>query len=68
MDSYTQLKDFMSNKMFTIVVAGGSSARFGADKLFQILDTETVLDRSVRIASESSDGVMVVIDPYKYCN
>ena len=68
MDSYTQLKDFMSNKMFTIVVAGGSSARFGADKLFQILDTETVLDRSVRIASEFSDGVIVVIDPDKYCN
>lgn len=49
--------------MFTIVVAGGSSERFGSNKLNQIIDEETVLERTVRIALESSDGVIVVTDP-----
>ena len=54
--------------MFTIVVAGGSSERFGSNKLNQIIDEETVLERTVRIALESSDGVVVVTDPKTYIN
>lgn len=54
--------------MFTIVVAAGSSTRFGADKLAQYIGSETVLERSVRIALEASDGVVVVCDPQKYSN
>lgn len=54
--------------MFTIVVAGGSSERFGSNKLNQIIDEETVLERTVRIALESSDGVIVVTDPKTYIN
>lgn len=50
----------MTSKMFTIVVAAGSSTRFGADKLAQYIGSETVLERSVRIAIEASDGVVVV--------
>lgn len=58
----------MTSKMFTIVVAAGSSTRFGADKLAQYIGSETVLERSVRIAIEASDGVVVVCDPQKYSN
>jgi len=54
--------------MFTIVVAGGSSERFGSNKLNQTIDGETVLERTVRIALESSDGVVVVTDPKTYIN
>ena len=54
--------------MFTIVVAGGSSTRFGSDKLYEIINGETVLERSVRIALQASDGVVVVTDPSKFQN
>ncbi len=52
--------------MFTIVVASGSSQRFGSNKLFQTVGDETVLERSVRIALLSSDGVVVVTDPQSF--
>lgn len=55
-------------KMFTIVVAGGSSTRFGSDKLCEIINGETVLERSVRIALQASDGVVVVTDPSRFQN
>ena len=54
--------------MFTIVVASGTSQRFGSDKLQEKIGDETVLDRSVRIALENSDGVIVVVDPATYVN
>jgi 2-C-methyl-D-erythritol 4-phosphate cytidylyltransferase/2-C-methyl-D-erythritol 2,4-cyclodiphosphate synthase len=58
----------MSNatRMFTIVVASGTSQRFGSNKLNEVIGRETILDRSVRIAKESSDGVVVVTDPSSY--
>lgn len=56
------------SKMFTIVVAAGSSTRFGSDKLCEIINGETVLERTVRIALLVSDGVVVVCDPAKFQN
>lgn len=47
--------------MWTIVVAGGSGARFGGPKQFESLRTERVIDRSVRTACAVSDGVVVVV-------
>lgn len=55
------------SKMYTIVVGSGNSTRFGSNKLEELLGNETVLERSVRIAKESSDGVVLVVsDPEKY--
>jgi 2-C-methyl-D-erythritol 4-phosphate cytidylyltransferase/2-C-methyl-D-erythritol 2,4-cyclodiphosphate synthase len=53
----------MTARMFTIIVAAGSSDRFGSNKLVEIIDGETILERSVRIALDSSDGVVVVTEP-----
>ncbi|MFN8015933.1 MAG: 2-C-methyl-D-erythritol 4-phosphate cytidylyltransferase [Acidimicrobiia bacterium] len=58
----------MSSRMFTIVVAAGNSTRFGSNKLLEKIGDESVLDRSVRIALENSDGVVVVTDPNSYAN
>ena len=55
-----------ATRMFTIVVAAGTSQRFGANKLNELIGTETILDRSIRIAHESSDGVVVVTNPDTY--
>lgn len=46
--------------VWTVVVAGGSGARFGGPKQFAALGDETVLGRSVRIAAAAADGVVVV--------
>lgn len=54
--------------MFTIVVAAGTSSRYGSNKLHELIGDETVLDRSVRIALLASDGVVVVTDPKEYSN
>jgi 2-C-methyl-D-erythritol 4-phosphate cytidylyltransferase/2-C-methyl-D-erythritol 2,4-cyclodiphosphate synthase len=43
------------------VVAAGSGRRFGAVKQFSALGGERVVDRSVRIAAGSCDGVVVVV-------
>lgn len=53
-------------RMFAIVVASGTSTRFGSNKLEELIGDETVLHRSVRIAQESCDGVVVVTDPLSY--
>ena len=50
-----------SDTVWTIVVAGGSGARFGRAKQFESLGSERVLDRSVRIARTASAGVVVVV-------
>jgi 2-C-methyl-D-erythritol 4-phosphate cytidylyltransferase len=48
--------------IWTVVVAGGSGQRFGADKLAVVLrDDETVLDMSVAKALAHSAGVVVVV-------
>jgi 2-C-methyl-D-erythritol 4-phosphate cytidylyltransferase len=46
---------------WTIVVAGGSGARFGGSKQFAMLGSSTVLDCSVATAVKHSDGVVVVV-------
>lgn len=55
-------------RMFTIVVAGGTSTRFGSNKLQEIINDKTILDISVETALLSSDGVVVVTDPTTYRN
>lgn len=49
--------------MWTIVVAGGSGARFGAPKQYASLGDERVIDRSRAVAAAASDGVVVVVPP-----
>jgi len=48
-------------KTWSIVVAAGGGARFGAAKQFARLGDESVLDRSVRVARTACDGVVVVL-------
>lgn len=47
--------------MWTIVVAGGSGARFGGPKQFELLAGRRVLDRAVDVAVAASDAVVVVV-------
>ncbi|PIE32123.1 MAG: 2-C-methyl-D-erythritol 4-phosphate cytidylyltransferase [Ilumatobacter coccineus] len=47
--------------VWTIVVAGGSGTRFGRPKQYELIGDERVLDRSVRVASSVSDGVVIVV-------
>ena len=51
----------MTPQVWTVVVAGGSGARFGRPKQYELLATERMLDRSVAVARRSSDGVVVVV-------
>ncbi len=48
-------------KVWTVVVAGGSSQRFGRPKQYEVIGGERVLDRSLTIAREASDGVVLVV-------
>lgn len=48
---------------WTIVVAGGSGARFGRPKQFEFLGDEQVVTRAVRIAALCSAGVVLVLPP-----
>lgn len=48
--------------MWTIVVGGGTGQRFGRPKQYESLEgDERVLDRSRRVASAATDGVVVVV-------
>jgi 2-C-methyl-D-erythritol 4-phosphate cytidylyltransferase len=47
--------------VWTVVVAGGSGARFGRPKQYELLDDRRVLDHSVGVAAGVSDGVVVVV-------
>lgn len=47
--------------VWTVVVAGGSGARFGGPKQFELLGDRRVLDWSVEMARRCSDGVVVVV-------
>ena len=48
-------------RTWAIVVAAGGGTRFGAAKQFARLGGETVLDRSVTVATTACDGVVVVL-------
>lgn len=48
-------------RTWAIVVAAGEGARFGAPKQFVRLGGVSVLDRSVDVAREACDGVVVVL-------
>jgi 2-C-methyl-D-erythritol 4-phosphate cytidylyltransferase len=47
--------------VWTVVVAGGSGARFGAAKQYELLDGRRVLDVAVETALACSSGVVVVV-------
>lgn len=47
--------------VWTVVVAGGSGQRFGRPKQYESLGDERIIDRSCRMASLVSDGVVVVV-------
>jgi 2-C-methyl-D-erythritol 4-phosphate cytidylyltransferase len=49
--------------IWTIVVGGGSGRRFGTPKQYEVLGGARVIDRSVAVAREVSDGVVVVVPP-----
>ena len=49
--------------IWTIVVAAGAGTRFGGPKQFELLGDRRVMDWSVAVARESSDGVVVVLPP-----
>lgn len=51
----------MEPSVWTVVVAGGSGHRFGGEKQFEEIAGATVLDHSIRVALEASDGVVVVV-------
>jgi 2-C-methyl-D-erythritol 4-phosphate cytidylyltransferase len=46
---------------WTIVVAGGSGARFGSAKQFELVGAERVIDRACDVARRSTDGLVVVL-------
>ena len=48
-------------KVWTVVVAGGSSQRFGRPKQYEVIGGERVIDRSLAVAREASDGVVLVV-------
>jgi 2-C-methyl-D-erythritol 4-phosphate cytidylyltransferase len=52
---------FSRGPVWTIVVAGGSGRRFGSLKQFEELGGRRVLDLSVDMARQCSDGVVVVV-------
>ena len=45
------------------MVGGGSGRRFGLAKQYEALGEVRVIDRSVAVAREASDGVVVVVPP-----
>jgi 2-C-methyl-D-erythritol 4-phosphate cytidylyltransferase len=47
--------------VWAIVVAGGSGSRFGAPKQFAELAGSRVVDRSVHVAADACDNVVVVL-------
>jgi 2-C-methyl-D-erythritol 4-phosphate cytidylyltransferase len=49
--------------VWAVIVAAGSGQRFGGPKQFEILNGERVLDRSVALAAQACDGVVVVLSP-----
>jgi 2-C-methyl-D-erythritol 4-phosphate cytidylyltransferase len=52
-----------AEQIWTIVVGGGSGRRFGTPKQYEALGDARVIDRSVAVAREVSDAVVVVVPP-----
>ena len=52
-----------AEQIWTIVVGGGSGSRFGTPKQYEALGDVRVIDRSIAIARDASDGVVVVVPP-----
>ncbi|MBI5088489.1 MAG: 2-C-methyl-D-erythritol 4-phosphate cytidylyltransferase, partial [Actinobacteria bacterium] len=50
-----------AERIWTIVVAGGSGSRFGGPKQFESLGDQRMIDVSVAVAGDVSDGVVVVV-------
>jgi 2-C-methyl-D-erythritol 4-phosphate cytidylyltransferase len=48
-------------KVWTVVVAGGSSQRFGRPKQYEVIGDVRVIDRSLAVAREATDGVVLVV-------
>ncbi len=53
----------IAQQTWTIVVGGGSGTRFGTPKQYEALGATRVIDRSVAVAGEVCDGVVVVVPP-----
>ncbi|MCU1426786.1 MAG: 2-C-methyl-D-erythritol 4-phosphate cytidylyltransferase [Actinomycetia bacterium] len=51
----------MPSRTFTVVVAAGGGARFGTAKQFVRLAGVTVVERAIAVATEATDGVVVVL-------
>jgi 2-C-methyl-D-erythritol 4-phosphate cytidylyltransferase len=49
--------------VWTIVVAGGTGARFGRAKQFEVVGTRRVVDQAAAVARGASDGVVIVVPP-----
>jgi 2-C-methyl-D-erythritol 4-phosphate cytidylyltransferase len=49
--------------VWTVVVAGGSGARFGRPKQYEAIGGRRVVDLAVSAAARCSDGVVVVVPP-----
>ena len=52
----------MNSGFWTVIVAAGRSARYGAPKLLEPLGARRVIDHSVATAVSVSDGVVLVAD------
>lgn len=50
-------------KVWTVIVGGGTGRRFGRPKQYEQLGAERVIDRSRRVAESVSDGVVMVVPP-----
>ena len=50
-----------AQKVWTIVVAGGSGQRFGRPKQYELVGDRRVLDRSMDVAVAASSGVVLVV-------
>jgi 2-C-methyl-D-erythritol 4-phosphate cytidylyltransferase len=50
-----------AEQVWTIVVGGGTGRRFGTAKQYESLGDARVIDRSVAIARQASDGVVIVV-------
>lgn len=50
-----------AERVWTIVVGGGSGRRFGTAKQYELLGSDRVIDRSIAVAREVSAGVIVVV-------
>ena len=53
----------VGEKIWTIIVAAGSGARFGSPKQFEMINERRVVDWAVETARVASDGVIVVLPP-----